>query len=688
MSRANPALVGFDCETYLIRRGSLAPPLVCLTLTAPPGVPHRAGDNPPGYLVAEEHACAAFLGLLCRDEIDLVGHNAVYDLGVLCAHAQRTLSSGDAAAFVRAVFEAVAAGRVICTQIRERLIRIAFGELDFSLQPGPTGPALRKTSFDLASLVERYHNVALGGKSAGADGDPWRFRYAELDDVPLHAWPDDAVAYAIGDAYWAREVAAAQLALYPATLGPYATRASDGRVLGERREVAAAWALHLAATWGVRTDGARVAATLIDWRQRAERGRAVGLVRGWVRPNGTRSVKALQAAVVEAVGDAAAPRTAPSATYPAGQVKTDEATLTACGGDLAVFATSLSWDLVTSRWGGVLPLGAVRPITSRPEVLRDTGRTAWSDPAWQQPPRDGGVRECVVPRPGWVLCSVDYDVAELCALAQVCRWAGLGSRLGDALNAGQDVHTLVGGELLDLPYEEAAARRLAGDDAMVEARQIAKALDFGLPGGLQAEGFRAYAAAMGIVLTPARAAELHAWWHRQFPEVDAYFRWVRDLLGPDEVVQHPVSLRLRGGVRYTAALNGYFQGLVADGGKYALTIVSACGYGAPHPDLVRGELPGISASRGRELASTLAGNIRPVLFLHDEILSEIRASGASAVAEAKAEIMRAAMRRHTPDQISRAAPTLMARWSKRAKQLRDPFGELLVWNEPKQNEGG
>ena len=292
------------------------------------------------------------------------------------------------------------------------------------------------------------------------------------------------------------------------------------------------------------------------------------------------------------------------------------------------------------------------------------------------------MRECVVPRPGWVLCSVDYDVAELCALAQVCRWAGLGSRLGDVLNSGQDVHTLVAAELIGIPYDDAVKRRKSGDAQVEDARQIAKALDFGLPGGLQSEGFRSYAAGMGIKLTPERAAELHAWWHRQFPEVDAYHRWVRDMLGPDEVVQHPVSLRLRGGVRYTAALNGYFQGLVADGAKYGAVLVSSCGYGAPHPDLLKGRLPGISALRGRELARVLRGNVRPVLFLHDEVLSEIRArAGVSLteVADAKAEILRAAMARHTPDQISRASPTLMTRWSKRAKSRRDEHGELIVW---------
>ncbi len=672
--------VGVDTETGLLRRGLLAPPLVCVTLSteaAEEGDPvsvyrwnHVQTDR--GVLLKADDGAAA-IGALLQGGATLVLHNAPYDLAVLGVHEPR---------LVPEIWRAYHEGRIVDTKVRERVIRVALGELEYSLQRGPDGPAMGRTRYDLASLVRRYHGAELVGKARNADGsDPWRLRYAELADVPLDEWPEEAVDYAISDAYWALEVADAQLADYPRVLGGYETRGRDGRPLAERRETIAAWVLHLWATWGVRTSPAGVRAALSSWAEHAAAGRAVGLRRGWVRPNGTRDLRATQAAVAEALGPQT-PRTKPSKTFPDGQVKTDEETLESCGGDLAVYATAASWDLVASRWGHALPLGCAFALTSRPESLIETGRTSWSDPPLQQPPREGGVRECIVPRPGWVLCSVDYDAAELVALAQVCLWAGLGSSLGDAINRGIDPHLQVAAELLGLTYEEAGRRRKASDEAVVEARQVAKALNFGLPGGLQAEGFRGFARGYGIELSAARAAELVEWWYQLKPEIRAYFRWVEARLGPEEIVQHPVSMRLRGGTRYTAALNGYFQGLVADGAKYGAEVLTSCAYGYPHPDLVEGRLPRIGQRRGREIAELLAGRIRPVLFLHDEILSEIPEAVAHDVAEAKAEVMVAALQRHTPDVRVTAEPALMRRWSKAAKTVRDEHGRLLVWEAP------
>ena len=596
----------------------------------------------------------------------MVAHNAPYDLAVLAR------AGGDEV--LRAVWGAIHEGRVVCTRVRERLVRVALGELELSAGRDPDSgqTVVRRTPYDLAGLVRRYFGVEVGGKSGD---DAWRLRYSELDGVPPRAWPEAAVDYAVLDAAWALDLAAAQLAAYPHVLGGYSTRDEDGRPRGEVREVAAAWALHLAATWGLRTDPDRVPATLADWSARAEAGRAVGRAHGWVRPDGSRDTRALQAAVEAALGPMA-PRTKPSSKFPNGQVQYGEEVLTRCGGDLAAFATSLTWTGVAARWAHVLPLGAAAPLTSRPEVLLETGRTGWSDPPLQQPPREGGVRECFVPRPGFVLVSVDLDVAELVALAQVCLWAGLGSSLASAINGGRDPHTETAAEMLGVSYDELAARVKAGDEAAVEARQIAKALNFGLPGGLQAEGFGSYARGYGIDLSPERAASLHAWWHRSRPEVRAYYAWVESQVS-DGVVQQAVSGRLRGGVRYTAALNGYFQGLVADAAKYGLVVASSCAYTGTHPDVVAGALPGVTT----EHAAAFRG-ARPVLFVHDEVIAEVPAGRASEAADALVAILAGALQRHCPDVRAKAGAKLMNRWSKAAKSPRGPDGRLVVWEAP------
>lgn len=665
-------MIGFDTETHLIRRGNVVPRLVCLTVHGPdvevdavvragwPGgrAVVRPGATPgtTSALLGGRSAVAAARVLL---DHYVVAHRAAYDLAVL-AHA---------AGCVDAVFRAVHERRVVDTYTSERLIRIALGELEYGLVPQPSGPPeVRRTPLDLAGLVRRYHGVELSGK---AGPDVWRLRYAELDGVPVNEWPEAAIDYAIGDAVWAYEVDRAQVATYPREIGGYPSAGVDGRPIGWGREVEAAWCYHLWAAWGVRTDPARVLAAVRGWDEEIARGREVAARHGWVRPNGTVAKKALQAAVEAALG-ADAPRTKPTATYPQGQVKVAADVLELAGGDLGRYGATLGAGIVRSRWAGPLLAGTARAITSSPETPVETGRTSWKGPPWQQPPRTGGVREAVVPRPGCVFVSVDYDVAELCALAQVCLWAGLGSSLAAEINAGHDPHTAIVAELMGISYARAMELHKAKDPRAEELRVLAKALNFGLPGGLGADAFVGYAAGYGAHITRAAAVDLIETWHRARPEVRAYFRWVEQGLDSG-VVQHPVSGRLRGGVRYTSACNGYFQGLVADGAKYASAVLTSCWYGVPHPDL--GDL-GLTD----DVVEAMAGS-RGVLFLHDEVIAEVPRLRASDAGEAMSRIMVAAMSRHIPDVRVRAEPALMTRWSKSAKSTRDEHGRWSVWEE-------
>lgn len=680
--------LGIDCETYRIRRGLLAPRLVALSvagLRADGGAavvealggrcsPRAGGAATVLDAVGAARVWPELLARAARGEVQLIGHVLPYDLAVLLRSAGGTHGG---------VWRAITRGAAVDTRARERLLRLAAGELEVS--------ASGRTGYTLADLTRRYLGVELGGKVV-VDGAPapWRVRYDELAHVPLADWPDAAVDYSADDAWWALAVSAAQLAAAPDTIGGVALL-EDGRraVVGEGREVAAAWALHLAATWGVRTDPARVAETLAAWDRGEAAGVAVARRRGWIRENGTRDLGALRAAVVEALGDAA-PRTAPTDRHADGQVQTSEEVLVRCGGDLAEYGAAVAFGTVRSRWGAVLPIGTSRPITSRPEYLVETGRTAWSDPPWQQPPAadlyaadgrplPGGVRACVVPRHGWVLCSVDYDTIELCALAQVCLWAGLGSGLADEINAGRDVHLATAAALLRIDYAEAAARRAAGDSEVKDARQLAKALNFGLPGGLSARSFVSYARGYGVDLDLQRAVRLVEEWHASRPEVRAYFAWVERVTGarggePGTVRQF-TSGRVRGGVRLTAAYNGYFQGLVADGAKSALGVLSALAYGAEvddHPLARELVSPGDAVSvRG----------VRPILFLHDEVISELPEDGASEAGDAMARILVRVMQRHIPDVRVSAEPALMRRWEKGARTVRDAAGRLVVPRE-------
>ena len=132
-----------------------------------------------------------------------------------------------------------------------------------------------------------------------------------------------------------------------------------------------------------------------------------------------------------------------------------------------------------------------------------TTRTSCVRPNVQNVPKHrDGIRSLFVPSEGQVFIEADYSAAELVALAQIYHDIYGGSPLGDAINAGLDPHT-------------ATAERLAGDkwalytpDERKRLRQLAKAVNFGLPGGLGAVKFAKYASKVARVPLSEDAARL------------------------------------------------------------------------------------------------------------------------------------------------------------------------------------
>jgi DNA polymerase I-like protein with 3'-5' exonuclease and polymerase domains len=154
------------------------------------------------------------------------------------------------------------------------------------------------------------------------------------------------------------------------------------------------------------------------------------------------------------------------------------------------------------------------------DVFEETGRTSSFGEinAQNLPKGDGRVRRCFVPRPGKVYIDLDYKAIELGTLSQSCQSQfGLPSRMAEAINAGKDLHRLVGAQLFEVAEAE------VGEDQ----RFRAKAVNFGLPGGMGVPRFRAYLKT-GIKrsnLAPERKAELDAWATRENCQkaVDAWF---------------------------------------------------------------------------------------------------------------------------------------------------------------------
>jgi len=87
-------------------------------------------------------------------------------------------------------------------------------------------------------------------------------------------------------------------------------------------------------------------------------------------------------------------------------------------------------------------------------TLVKTGRATCRAPQIQNLPRAGELRGCFVPRPGHLFYAVDYSVVELTALASICRHRYGYSRLGDTLDAGEDPHACTASRILQKPPED------------------------------------------------------------------------------------------------------------------------------------------------------------------------------------------------------------------------------------------
>lgn len=628
----------FDTETHLIRPGMPAPRMVCLSRTTDTGV--ELEDRDAGL--------AWFRRAVADPSLILVGHHVFYDLGVLCA---------EDAGLIALVFDAIDAGRIRCTKLRERMIDVAKGALKSGRVKG---------WYSLASVAKRRFGAKLD-KSA----DSWRLRYAELDGIPIAWWPPEARRYACDDATAALRVHDDQ------------DREAEGPIPDEVPQVRAAWALHLMGMWGVRTDPVAVAALRRELEKERDEvyrdAKAAGLVRG----DGTRDVKAIQARLASAWDFAEkgpVPGTAKRGISIAGEV------LEASGDPLLVRLSAADHAIkLLGTYVPKLEAATRRPLCPSYTSLLETGRTSATDNE-QTPPRKGGVRGCYVPREGFVYGSADYDSAEGRSWAQACLDLVGHSRLAQRYQADPefDPHCLTGSILLGVSEDEMLRRYKAGDEEAGEFRQLSKPANFGFPGGMGPPAFVEYAKGYGLTIEHAVAEAAKRAWKTAWPEERDYFRHVSALCGEAGEAEKIFQLRsgrVRGRVRYCAVANGYFQGLVADAAKRAVWLVSRECYTGLKPD---------------GTPSPLAGS-RPVKFLHDDIVAEMPEGRAAEAAERMAEVMIAAATLPGPegsglpegfmkDVPMRAKPVLMRRWAKSAKQARDARGRLIPWEDARKEK--
>jgi len=651
--------------------------------------------------VADRQGTEEISDWLLREDVLLVGHNIA---GFDFAHMLHMLPDPQRrAGFLRILAE----GRVCDTYIREKLLGIAFDYTDYC-------PILnaKRGLFSLAGCIKRHFQIDISADKKSPDA--WRLRYHELDGVPLKHWPKAAVDYPMDDAEWALSLAFVQARIGSPSFSEHMdpTTTERGGVVDEVRQCRASLALYCMSAWSVICDGD----TVDEWEGELEvaiEKIVSGAQRaGFVRLNGKRNMKIMRELVEKDYNRQGreVPHTDPSAKFPNGQIKTSADVLLKCKTP-ELRAWGEASGLLKDKTTYLLPakLGVKGNLPYNYDPLKNTGRTSSYKTNTQNPPRKGKFRECNKARPGKILCSSDYTAAESCGLAQLHLWVFGRSALADLLNGGVCIHCFIGAHLAGVSletfmewYEDKNHPQFYV--AKNVYRQAAKVANFGIPGGLVAKTLVAYALGLGVNLYEIaiqvdptlvatddedeqfEIAKVYAQhvidtWKEVIPEGAEYMEMVNNAVdwGETFTFKQFVSERNRGGCTYTSGCNTGFQGIVADGSKEAMWRLLVLCYLPPEYSvpLLEG-LTWRQPEKLREWAEALYG-VRPVLFIHDEIIAEGPEETAHVWAWALSEVMVEGLQMFIPDVTIEAKPALMRRWYKGAEEAYDETGKLVAW---------
>lgn len=665
------SILAIDVESFLIERARPLPPVVCLsyaTMRPELASPLKAGVMP--HTAVEE-----FMGArLASTEERFVGHSIAYDFGTLAASYPDLLL---------AIFDAYKAGRVTDTQIRQQLIDIASGRV-------MSDDKVR--GYALAGLYEACFDEKIpgpGGSKGSILETPTHARhdFGRLYNVDFAEWSDDHIEYSRQDSIATLRVHDLQQ-----------EKAGD-KLRDDPFQAYSAFVLSLISAKGMRTDPGRVAALKARKQAEAKALEPEMVAEGMLEPR-----YALVRDGGHQIGWIKKDKPPRERIARVCEVKGIKPYLTDTGVKLqregkptgiehiAIDRTACVWaddplmlrraDYVSAckildTYIPVLEQGYEYPITSRYN-LAATGRTTSSAPSLpiigtnlQNAPRAPGVRECYVPRDGKILMLGDFWGAEMHTLAQVClRRVGY-SVLGDTLKAGRCAHVntaryLLGGASTPLDYDDARARYKQGDPEVKQARQNAKAVNFGFGGYMHADTFVKTQLKEGQRWTVHDAKVAREAWLVAYPEMPEYFAGCKSELGPggECTVELHWSKRLRKVRGVPTIANSFFQALAADGAKKAINeVVRVC--------------------MVAEKSWMRVNNTYGVNFVHDELICETDDSGIATLQVVAAEfkgIMEREFNELVPDYPTKVDVVFARYWSKAAEQVFDSEGRLGIWN--------
>jgi DNA polymerase family A len=699
------SVFAWDLETFLIQPYMQAPPPVCMSYKR---LWDGGKDAPRVAHVTDRDFWAQLWDALNDDDTIMVAHHAAFEITVLLA------ATAFDTRWRKAIFAKLKKGGFACTMLLERLIRIGKGNPDDELGLD-----------DCCDGYKIEHNL---DKSSW-----WRLRYGTLIDTPVSQWEQAAIDYSLGDTI-VGDLFVKQLDPKNERYFKTAHRELEADVFlalstmwGVETDHERAVELYEATKLRVEQDRIILAEHGLV-RQKKEKG-----VFKWAKdtklakqvltaayaqfrldpPRGDVTFKMLQKALasigVEVEDDAGPamtkkrmatrdeldeareyiagvkdhPRAAAALETLNGNISLDEESCLGCKDPLMESYTNFSqantlfgkvkrlqFPLIQAQF---LVLGAASGRTSCRQGTDPDPFEAYISWALQlqNPPRAPGVRECLRARAGHAIVSIDFDTFELRTLSQQAyRLFGYSKMREVLMDPSRDVHVELGALIMGITTAEAYALKKADKARFKELRQIAKAVNFGAPGGLGAATFVDFArTTYDVIITEERAAELLELWKVQWPEMREYLEWVgRELARQDpKARQEKRKARgesiilgtemVRGKCSFCDSANNQFQGAAAYAAKSGLIALGYAMYD--------------------EEDSGIFG-CRQLVFVHDEYVLEIPLDGLHEKAFRARDIAVAAAQREVPDVLLTATPAAMIHFSKKyGDPVFDEAGRLI-----------
>lgn len=599
-----------------------------------------------------------FLTLCERVDCPIVAHNGAYDWSCISAMD---------ASFIPRIFNLFKTWRVQCTYIRTLISLNAYGQLKAYSNKKLE---LAHGKYGLTSLVGACQFFCNLDLSEAKDHDV-QVTYYKVEGLPPSEWPEAYREYLIQDVEHLHTLFMAQESKGLVHLRQQRRKVN---IFDEApRRSAFHYALTLASAWGMRVNPYSVA----ELRQQAEDEVRIvadelieaglaqeleGREREKAEAKGKLTIRLDQKKLRERVKTAFKAQGKEPPMTAKDLVSTSRSVLVSCGDELLE-----RWAKVGDKktiWSTFVPaleksLETNNVINTSFFPYSETGRISARNPNLLNPPRSGGIRECLEAREGCCFIFCDYEANELRVLSQVLLDEFNRSRLANLYIEDPyfDPHTYMACQKLNIPYEEGKKRKSAGDKEFKSMRQLMKCCNFGFPGGMASKTFIEFAKGYNVAVTEEEAEDLKTFFFSQFPEIKDYLSRVGQTVNSydGQGYLHRVG-RLSGDRRFCQLANFYFQGLAAEGGLTAFTRVSEAAYCDP--------------------TSPLYGT-RPVLFVHDEIIVETPIYKAHEAAMELQRLMEESMGIYTPNIPSVAEPTLAVRWWKDAYQKFDENGRLV-----------